>query len=464
MVSLFYLSIFGLLLNIYKDPKMSNKTSSGSKGNSDILTGGINKNILIPAGISAIFLLISVACYIIEIKTIPLVSCIVALIPLLIAILRTRAVIDDNKKIMNDLSFVAEKQEDVINTFSHKIREPLNNLVMLSSMLRETDLTAKQLELVETFAASTDTMVGVVNDLTMETAGSLTFEGRSDIRYKLGASIQDTIDLFKLNAKHDQYLIIYDDKGEGEIELTGDPIIIKQILIDLLSTAVSTADGRIAIKILAREAGERDGHLLLEFTIMTNHPVEFIGEDKQAFPLSARLIQSAGGNWQESSTSDNSFFVFTLLSKRTEVLKKKDVGSSLIKGLRTEQAQKEVKDLSILLVEDNPINQRITQLMLQPLVRKLEVARNGKEALEMFGSSRYDLILMDVQMPVMNGLVAAEKIRGLESSTHMHTPIIAITANAMLGDKEQCLAVGMDDYISKPIDPEILIGKIKALI
>jgi len=365
---------------------------------------------------------------------------------------------------MNDLSFVAEKQEEVINTFSHKIREPLNNLVMLSSMLRETNLTAKQLELIDTFTASTDSMVGVVNDLTMETAGNLTFESRSDIRYKLGASIQDTIDLFKLNIKHEQYLIIYDDKGEGDIELTGDPIIIKQILIDLLSTAVSGSDGRIAIKIMAREAGERDGGLLIEFTLMTNRPVEFIGEGKQAFPLSARLIQSVGGNWQESSTNDNSFFVFTFLSKRTESVKKYDTTSSLIKELRNEKAHKEVKDLSLLLVEDNPINQRITQLMLQPLVRKLEVAKNGKEALEMFGTSRYDLILMDVQMPVMNGLVAAEKIRGLESSTHMHTPIIAITANAMLGDKEQCLAVGMDDYISKPIDPEILIGKIKALI
>jgi CheY-like chemotaxis protein len=129
-----------------------------------------------------------------------------------------------------------------------------------------------------------------------------------------------------------------------------------------------------------------------------------------------------------------------------------------------EKSKKELKDLSILLVEDNPINQRITQLMLEPLVKRFEVARNGKEALDMFGTSRYDLILMDVQMPVMNGLVAADKIRGLEMSTQAHVPIIAITANAMLGDREQCLAVGMDDYISKPIEPEVLIEKIRALI
>lgn len=138
--------------------------------------------------------------------------------------------------------------------------------------------------------------------------------------------------------------------------------------------------------------------------------------------------------------------------------------SSHIREMETEKSRKELKELNILLVEDNPINQRITQLMLEPLVKRLEVARNGKEALDMFGTSRYDLILMDVQMPVMNGLVAAEKIRGLEMSSSGHVPIIAITANAMLGDREQCLAVGMDDYISKPIEPEVLIEKITALI
>ncbi|MBE0668709.1 MAG: response regulator, partial [Bacteroidales bacterium] len=79
-------------------------------------------------------------------------------------------------------------------------------------------------------------------------------------------------------------------------------------------------------------------------------------------------------------------------------------------------------------------------------------------------TSRYDLILMDVQMPVMNGFISAEKIRALETSTRMHTSIIAITANAMLGDTEQCLAVGMDDYISKPIEPDLLIEKIMALV
>ncbi|HPT22837.1 MAG TPA: hypothetical protein PLR88_12900, partial [Bacteroidales bacterium] len=98
---------------------MSKTSSSGLKANSDIIIGGISKKILTPCFLSALFLIISIACYVIEIKTIPLVSGIIALIPLLVAIYRTRAIISDNKKILRDLSFVVEKQEEVINTFSH---------------------------------------------------------------------------------------------------------------------------------------------------------------------------------------------------------------------------------------------------------------------------------------------------------------------------------------------------------
>ena len=210
--------------------------------------------------------------------------------------------------------------------------------------------------------------------------------------------------------------------------------------------------------------GEREGAHKVEFTLSSNNQVVFIGEGRQPYPLAGRLIRDCGGNWQEANSGTGSYFVFYIFLHRADKVARTAAASTLIREMETDKGHKEMKDLNILLVEDNPINQRITQLMLEPLIKRLEIARNGKEALDMFGTSRYDLILMDVQMPVMNGLVAAEKIRGLEMSSSGHVPIIAITANAMLGDKEQCLAVGMDDYISKPIEPEVLIEKITALI
>jgi CheY-like chemotaxis protein len=128
------------------------------------------------------------------------------------------------------------------------------------------------------------------------------------------------------------------------------------------------------------------------------------------------------------------------------------------------KSHKELNDIKILLVEDNLINQKITLLILNPLVKSIDIASNGKEALDMFVTSGYDLILMDIQMPVINGLEAAEKIRALESTTNSHVPIIAITANAVIGDMEKCLSAGIDDYISKPFQPAALIDKIKKFI
>lgn len=444
---------------------MSRKTKPAAISQSDLMTRRIRTKILLPIAVSVLLIVLSIILALTGVEIVPAITGSLSLLPLIYAIAETSRLVNDNRTILEELAFIAEKNEDVINSFSHRIREPLNNLVLLGGMLHETSQSGKQMELVETFIASTDNMVDVVNELTMETAGNIAFETRGEIRFRLGATISDTIELLKLNRRQDQSVIMYDDRGEGISEFSGDPITIKQILIDLLSTALSAATGKIAIKIQAAVSPVRDGSQKIEFTLTTNHPVVFIGESRVPYVLADRLIQDSGGNWQETATGSGTVFTFTYNVHQTEKIERPEAASALIRDLSREtHKKKELKDLSILLVEDNPINQRITQLMLGPLVRKIEIARNGKEALDMFGTSRYDLILMDIQMPVMNGLVAAEKIRALEISTQMHTPIIAITANAMLGDKEQCLAVGMDDYISKPIEPDVLIDKIGALI
>ena len=123
-----------------------------------------------------------------------------------------------------------------------------------------------------------------------------------------------------------------------------------------------------------------------------------------------------------------------------------------------------MRDLRVLLVEDNIINSKIVTLALQQLVKSIDLASDGKEALNKFTTNTYDLILMDIEMPVIDGLTATEKIRVLESATNRHVPIIALTANAMIGDKERCLSAGADDYISKPFQPTDLIEKIKQII
>ncbi len=449
---------------IYCVHNMPNRSRSSAIPHSDLMTRWTRNRILLPVAVALLLLVTGLVTALAGLVYVPVAAGAIAIIPLVLAIAELRKLIADNREILRELASIAEKNEEVINSFSHKIREPLNNLVLLGNMLRETTSSPKQEELVETFIASTGSMVEVVNELTMETAGNITFERRGEIRFRLGPIIHDTIGLMKLSRRHDQSVVVYDDHGEGDKEYRGDPIIIKQILIDLLSAAISGPAGKVTIKIQARVAGEREGSHKVEFTLSSNNQVVFIGEGRQPYPLAGRLIRDCGGSWQEATSGTGSYFVFYIFLRRADKLTRPAAASTLIREMETHKGHKEIKELNILLVEDNPINQRITQLMLEPLVKRLEIARNGKEALDMFGTSRYDLILMDVQMPVMNGLVAAEKIRGLEMSSSGHVPIIAITANAMLGDREQCLAVGMDDYISKPIEPEVLIEKITALI
>jgi len=190
-----------------------------------------------------------------------------------------------------------------------------------------------------------------------------------------------------------------------------------------------------------------------------------IDEKNSEHNLAARLISFRKGSFTQEP--GHNFTVLNIILPFANIVHepKQHTASPKIEELiQKEKIHKELKDVRILLVEDNLINQKITHLTLKPLVHTIDTASNGKEALDKFGTSSYDLILMDIQMPVMSGIVAAEKIRALESTTNTHVPIIAITANAMLGDREKCISAGIDDYISKPFQPSALIDKIKKFI
>jgi CheY-like chemotaxis protein len=181
--------------------------------------------------------------------------------------------------------------------------------------------------------------------------------------------------------------------------------------------------------------------------------------------LAGKFISSDKGTFtQEIGTNSTVLNIYLPYANPVAETKPTSSSQKIEELKQRDKVHKELKDLKILLVEDNLINQKITLLTLKPLVQSIDTASNGKEALDRFGTNNFDLILMDIQMPVMSGLVAAEKIRALELTTNSHVPIIAITANAMIGDREKCISVGIDDYISKPFQPSALIEKIKNII
>jgi CheY-like chemotaxis protein len=363
---------------------------------------------------------------------------------------------------LKDISSANEKKDDVINDFSHKIREPLNNIVIISDMLMESGLKQKQQELLETFVASANNMVTTVNDLTMKSAGNLSYEIRKPIRFNLLSTIQNTIELYNQKDKANIDFIL-NKKEFCDFECFGDPIKLKQIFLDLFNT-IENHDSENATKVTINLKIENEGEdeYFIGLRIQTDKKIVLINEKSGNGNLASKLIMADKGTYNQEF--GNNFTVLNILLPFHNPVKEKkpQIASPKMDALiQKDKAIKDLKDIKILLVEDNIINQKITLLTLKPLVSCIDTASNGKEALDKFGTASYDLILMDIQMPVMSGLLAAEKIRSLEASTNSHIPIIAITANAMLGDREKCISSGIDDYISKPFQPSALIETIK---
>jgi CheY-like chemotaxis protein len=368
-------------------------------------------------------------------------------------------------KSLNEFSSLSERKDDVIIDFSHRIREPLNNLVIISDMLMESGLQKKQKELLETFIASTNNMVTTVNELTMQSAGNLSYEHRKAIRFNLLSTIQNTIELYGLKYRANIDFIL-NKKEFSDFECFGDPIILKQIFLDLFNTIeIQSSDRVTKVTINLKKTKESGTESTIALRLQTDNPIVLINDIGNEKSLAARFISSGNGTFsQEIGTNSTVLNIFLPFANPVVEIKPSIASQKIEELIHKDKTHKDLKDLKILLVEDNLINQKITLLTLKPLVHSIDTASNGKEALDRFGTNNFDLILMDIQMPIMSGLVAAEKIRALEASTNSHVPIIAITANAMIGDKEKCLSAGIDDYISKPFQPAALIDKIKKII
>ena len=369
------------------------------------------------------------------------------------------------KESLKTFSSLNERKDDVIIDFSHKIREPLNNLVIIVDMLMESGLQKKQKELLETFIASTNNMVTIVNELTMKSASNLSYQQRKAIKFNLLSTIQNTIELYNLKDKASIDFIL-NRKEFSDLECFGDPIILKQIFLDIFNTIENPVTDRpVKVTINLKKEKENSTESFIGLRIQTDKSIVIIDETGNEQSLAGRLIASSRGTFRQEVGNNSTVLNILLPFVSPAPEPKQKIASHKMEELiQKEKTHKEMKDLKILLVEDNLINQKITLLTLKPLVNTIDTAANGKEALDKFGTNSYDLILMDIKMPVMSGLVAAEKIRALESTSNSHVPIIAITANAMIGDKEKCLSSGIDDYISKPYQPAALINKIKSML
>ncbi len=409
---------------------------------------------------------------------------------------------NEREKALSAAKASTELKSQFLASMSHEIRTPMNGVLGMLDLLLKTNLDDHQREQTRIARYSAESLLGIINDI-------LDFSKIEAGKLELDIIDCDLFDEFQFLAQTMQYkveekslelLFVLDNVKHQYIQT--DPTRLRQILINLVSNAIKfTEQGRITVT--AQTEQQSDGHIQFtcsvedtgigmsaeqaagifnSFTQVDASTTRKYGGTGLGLAIVKQLCGLMAGDISVTSTpNQGSCFTFYLqmteaeaVNHNTEVhhnpgvhqnaqahqhLTAHDSPSTVFNNSSSELTITDPKSARILLVEDNPINQMLAEELLKELGLSCDTAENGQLALNILSNidQAYDLILMDCQMPELDGYATTEKIRqGDAGQQHQTTPIMAMTANAMKGDKEKCLAAGMDDYISKPIDPAIL--------
>ncbi len=362
-------------------------------------------------------------------------------------------------------------KQQFLSNMSHEIRTPMNAIIGFTKVIMKTDLNEKQKEYLGAIKTSGDTLIVLINDildLAKVDAGKMTF---SHIPFNLSASIAAMLHMFETKLEENGLKLIRKyDQGIPEV-LVGDPVRLHQIIMNLMSNAAKfTKNGAITVDV--RLIGEDADKVTIEFAIedtgigIAENKLESIFENFQqassgtsrvfggtglGLAIVKQLIEAQGGSIQvKSQMGQGSRFSFTLDFKKTKAKAETETEKNFIPEVG-------IQNIKVLVVEDVPLNQLLMKTLLLEFGFESDVADNGKIALEKLKTNRYDIVLMDLQMPEMNGFETTEQIR---KNMNLQMPIIALTADVTSVDGEKCKLAGMNDYISKPIDETILYEKI----
>lgn len=397
----------------------------------------------------------------------------VTFIIILIASLYSKRKYEYSIKLQTDLvaHFKDElKQKDeFIGQLSHKLRTSLGSITLINNLVNDFRMSSAQSELLEALKVSTQNLINDVNELVEIAAPSISDFKQSILSfdlYRVIDSISEGID-----PVISQNIPVTINKNEDlEYYLIGDPSHLRAVFDNMFRGVSAYASREKGITINIRTVSHSQNNAEIEYSF----EFEIKGEESKIkasiskeleqqssdLGIANKLLALTGGIL--SFKGNENRFGFSFAQIYSKDLTKKTIKVGIPK--KGKEFKKDLSSASILLVEDNAINQKIVILSLDNIVNRIDVANNGKEALDMFVKKNYDTILMDIQMPIMDGITATKKIRELESTSEVRIPIIAITANALSGDKDTCIAAGADEYLSKPFQVEDLINKLDALI
>ena len=383
-------------------------------------------------------------------------------------------------------------KSDFLANMSHEIRTPMNSIIGMADLLAESSLSSEQMQYVQLFRSAGESLLILINDiLDLSKIESGEFELES-IPFIIRELIGKTVHIMNVRAHEKSLSLIWQVDADVPHCVLGDPYRLRQILTNLIGNAIKfTERGSVHVHVENFPENEKEGLLKISVTdtgigipsdkldsIFTNFTqadsatTRKFGGTGLGLSITRQLVEKMGGKLGVDSESGvgSTFFFTAHLETANEFEKTVALANSVnFSGsgrngktgetkAKTIGDNKKEKTLRILLAEDSPDNQLLIQLYLKNTNHEMEIADNGELAVKKFISGNHDLILMDIQMPVMDGYTAATKIREWEKENKVEeVPIIALTAHALKGERERCMNAGCSDYITKPIKKDKLL-------
>ncbi|MEM7584423.1 MAG: ATP-binding protein [Acidobacteriota bacterium] len=374
-----------------------------------------------------------------------------------------------------------------VANISHELRTPMNVVLGMTQLALETELDADQEEMLRTVALSAESQLGLVNDILDCSKIEADKLDLDTVPFELRETLDNSLRGLAEQAEMKDLKIHSRVAEDLPSHFSGDPGRLRQVIVNLVGNAIKfTAAGEITLEVSALESSDRRRNDDRQETVSLRFAVNDTGcgipleEHEQIFDaftqvdgtpapsrgtglglsICKKLVELMGGEiWVDSQPGQGSTFHFTARFGRVEAEDVPSVGHDA----EAEAGAQRPQPMHILVAEDSPLSQKLMHRLLAQQDHSTVMTNDGREALEAFQRDRFDLVLMDVQLPKLDGLETTRKIRLLESSTGRHTPIVALTASARKGDRETCLQAGMDAYLTKPLDREKLFGLIQAL-